>query len=488
MLFNSLEFLIFFPIVLILYFSLRERPRVFLLLVASCIFYMAFVPGYVLILFTVILVDYFAGLRMEKSQGREKKLYLLLSIGTTCAILFFFKYFNFAMENLSAMLGLLGSERVPPKFNILLPIGLSFHTFQSLSYVIEVYLGRQKAEKDLAVYSLYVMFFPQLVAGPIERPQNLIHQFREPHPFDPVMAAEGLRMMLWGFFKKIFIADRLAIVVNEVFAAPEKYDGPTLVIASIFFALQVYCDFSGYSEIAIGSARIMGVRLMKNFDFPYFSRSVAEFWRRWHISLSSWFKDYIYIPLGGSRVSPPRHYTNMILVFLISGLWHGAAWTYIIWGGLQGVYLVLGDLTKALQQKFYRLSGIASVPYLQSAVEMGLTFVLIVVGLIFFRAESLGDALFIISHLASDWTAYAGLSLLSAQLQDMGLPARETLVLSFGALVFLLGAEMIVWRRGIAGTFLTLPIWVRFPVYSAAIWAILLFGVLSENKFVYFIF
>jgi len=307
MLFNSLTFAIFFPIVTGLYFLLPYRWRTWMLLLASCAFYMAFIPIYILILFVTILIDYAAGIYIEQSQGRKRKLWLIASIASTCLVLFVFKYFDFASQNLSALARFLDWNYPVKVLNIILPIGLSFHTFQSLSYVIEVYRGHQKAERRFGIYALYVMFYPQLVAGPIERPQNLLHQFDEDHHFDYDRTASGLRLMAWGLFKKIVIADRLAIYVNAVYATPREFSALQLLAATFFFAYQIYCDFSGYSDIAIGSARIMGFKLMTNFDRPYSAKSIGEFWRRWHISLSTWFKDYVYVSMGGSRVSRWRH-------------------------------------------------------------------------------------------------------------------------------------------------------------------------------------
>ena len=294
---------------------------------ASCVFYIAFIPAYIFILLITILIDYTAGIYLERTAGRRRRMWLILSIVSTCIVLFVFKYFNFFTQTFTGLAQLAG-WRVPAwPLNIILPIGLLFHTFQSLSYVVEVYQGRQKAEKDFIVYATYVMFFPQLVAGPIERPQNLLHQFREEHSFDEDRIVSGLRRMAWGFFKKLVVADRLALYVNDVFHNPQQCNGLKLSIAMLFFTCQIYCDFSGYTDIALGAARLMGFRLMENFRSPFHSRSVAEFWRRWHISLSTWFRDYLYFPMGGNRVPLRRWYLNILVTFGISGLWHGANWT-----------------------------------------------------------------------------------------------------------------------------------------------------------------
>jgi len=287
MLFNSLEFAIFLPVVVVLYFLTPYRARTLLVLLASCAFYMAFIPAYILILATTIGIDYAAGLWLERTTGNARRALLIVSIVATCAVLFVFKYFNFFIDSFVASARAFGWDVDGPAVSIILPIGLSFHTFQSLSYVIEVYNRRQKAECDFITYATYVMFFPQLVAGPIERPQNLLHQFHEIHSFDYERITSGLKRMAWGFFKKLVIADRLALYVNDVYASPQNFNGLQLTIATVFFAYQIYCDFSGYSDIAIGSARVLGFRLMENFRTPYHSASISEFWRRWHISLSS---------------------------------------------------------------------------------------------------------------------------------------------------------------------------------------------------------
>ncbi|MCL4170841.1 UNVERIFIED_CONTAM: hypothetical protein GTU68_036387, partial [Idotea baltica] len=325
MVFNSFAFLIFFPLVTLVYFALPHKYRWWLLLAASCFFYAWFKVEYLLILVFTIIVDYFAGLWIERSEGKKRKWALIISIIANVGVLAVFKYANFVLDSANAVLFRMGQGTFD-LWDILLPIGLSFHTFQAMSYTIEVYRGRVPAEHNIFRYALYVMFYPQLVAGPIERPQNVIHQFYEEHKFDYQRVISGLRLMLWGMFKKVVIADRLAVFVDLVYDNPNAYSGFPIIVATVFFGIQIFCDFSGYTDIGLGAARVMGFDLMKNFDRPYFSKSISEFWRRWHISLSSWFKDYVYIPLGGNRVSESRRYFNLFLVFMISGLWHGASW------------------------------------------------------------------------------------------------------------------------------------------------------------------
>ena len=393
MLFNSLAFLIFFPVVTAGYFLLPHSYRKWWLLGASCFFYMSFVPIYIVILAFTIGVDYVAGIWIEKSEGRKRRWVLIASIVSNLGVLAFFKYFNFLNESIAVAVRSAGFDYGVPDLGILLPIGLSFHTFQSLSYTIEVYRRHQVAERRLGVFALYVMFYPQLVAGPIERPENLLRQIPMPQQFEADRVLQGLRQMLWGFFKKLVIADRCAAVVNLVYQDPGSHDGWTLLLATYLFAMQIYCDFSGYTDIALGAARIMGFRLMVNFRTPYRSSSIKEFWARWHISLSSWFRDYLYIPLGGNRVVKGRWYFNLFLVFLLSGLWHGANWTYVIWGGLHGGYLVLAIVCAPLLTRFTRISRLDVRPRLQRALNVLVTFHLAVFAWLFFRANSLADAM-----------------------------------------------------------------------------------------------
>ncbi|MFN8429803.1 MAG: MBOAT family O-acyltransferase [Spirosomataceae bacterium] len=390
MLFNSLQFVLFYIVVTILYFQLRHRGRIWLLLLASSYFYLVFKPIYILILLVTIVVDYFAGIWIAKTEGKKRKWLLILSLISNIGFLAFFKYWNFLNNNLTILLGLMGIHNPLPDYALELPIGLSFHTFQAMSYTIEVYRRNQKPEKDFIIYSLYVMFYPQLVAGPIERPQNLLPQFHTNIKYNFENLKAGLMMMAWGLFKKVVIADRLSVMVDYCYDNPTSFSGLTLLVATIFFAFQIYCDFSGYSDIAIGAARTMGFKLMTNFDAPYLSKSISEFWRRWHISLSTWFKDYLYIPLGGNRVGEMRLYINYLIVFTVSGLWHGAAWTFIIWGFLHGFYLVFAIIRK----KYFSIK-FPEIPLLSTLT----TFVLVTVAWVFFRAKGLGNARVILTKI-----------------------------------------------------------------------------------------
>jgi alginate O-acetyltransferase complex protein AlgI len=476
MLFNSFHFLFFFIIVTVLYFTLPYNRRWLLLLIASCYFYMAFVPIYILILGFTIVIDYFAGIYIENASGRRKKVFLIISLIANIGVLAVFKYYNFFIDNLSVLLKGFALENPLPYLNILLPIGLSFHTFQAMSYTIEVYRGHQKAERHFGIYSLYVMFYPQLVAGPIERPQNLLHQFREKYDFDYDRVSQGIKLMLWGFVKKLVIADRLAIYVNAVYNNPGQHHGLTLIVATIFFAIQIYCDFSGYSDIAIGAAKVMGFKLMTNFNRPYFARNISEFWKRWHISLSTWFKDYLYISLGGNKVSVPRWYFNLFIVFLISGLWHGANWTYIIWGALNGFYLVFAIITKNSRDKINHAIGLDKSPVLFRTVQMLSTFLLCCFAWIFFRANSVSDAFTIIRQIPDFSTPFY-------------IENPSIMIYSLMAILLLFLVEYKNEFHKSEFTFFHNKNWViRYLSYAFLIILILLTGVFDGGQFIYFQF
>lgn len=488
MLFNSIHFLFFFPVVTTIYFLLPQGKRWAWLLAASCYFYAVFIPKYLLILALLIGIDYSAGLLIQ-TRPAKKKAYLVASLCANIALLFLFKYFNFFNSSLQAFASLIGWNYPIGALSLLLPIGLSFHTFQSMSYVIEVYRGRQKAEKNLGIYALYVMFYPQLVAGPIERPQNLLHQFYQKHNFDYARVTAGLKLMLWGLFKKIVIADRLAIVVNHVYASPADRGPAALILATVFFAFQIYCDFSGYSDIAIGSAKVMGFNLMKNFDRPYSSRSTSEFWRRWHISLSTWFKDYVYIPLGGNRTNAPRWYGSLFFTFLISGLWHGANWTYILWGSLNGFYLLFAIWTKNFREKLAKLSGLSHAPKLRSALQTVITFSLICFSWIFFRANSAQDSFYIASNLFKGIAHTINGDYLKQALSpaETGVSAAQLALCVLG-IVFLEIAQKIIAKDGFLERFGCQSVFVRWTVYYCLILGIILCGVFKNEHFIYFQF
>ena len=481
MLFNSIEFLIFFPIVITAYFLLPHRFRWFWLLSASVYFYMRFIPIYILVLFFLIIVDYTAGLLISAAKTPAKKrTFLIMSLCANIGILGFFKYFNFFNSNIDKLATLIGWNYPLVLLTFALPIGLSFHTFQSISYVIEVYKGNYKVEKNCGIYALYVMFFPQLVAGPIERPQNLLHQLHEKHNFDFQRVANGLKLMLWGFFKKLVIADRVAMLVNTIYSNPTSYTGTPLILATFLFAFQIFCDFSGYSDIAIGAARVMGVNLMYNFRRPYFSKSISEFWKRWHISLSSWFRDYLYFPLGGSRVSLKRVYFNLFITFLISGMWHGANWTFLAWGALHGFYVMFERATSEFRKKLADKLRLSKLPRLHAILQIIITFILADIAWIFFRANTISDAFYILTHL------FSGLTLNLSSI-DLGLDMPE-LAVAFAAIIFMEIVHLIQERIGIMQFMSQRAAWLRWIIYALLLLGVLLFGVFKGLTFIYFQF
>ena len=401
MLFNSSEFVLFYIIVTALYFILAHKYRWGLLLAASCYFYMFFKPEYILILFFTIVIDYFAGISIENAKSaKQRKNYLILSLIANIGVLAVFKYYNFINDNITGLAGAFGIENHIPYLSILLPIGLSFHTFQAMSYTIEVYRGNFKAEKHFGIYSLYVMFYPQLVAGPIERPQNVLHQFHEKHTFSKQNFVDGFMLIAYGMFKKVVISDRLSVYVNSVYGNIDNASSLSILIAMVFFSIQIYCDFSGYSDIALGTAKTMGYDLMVNFRRPYTAKSISDFWSRWHISLSTWFRDYLYIPLGGNRVSKAKWLFNIAVVFMVSGIWHGANWTFIIWGALHALFNVGQIVAKPSLDGFTKATGIVKFPsFIKNTFNIGLTFSVVTLAWVFFRAESLNHAAEIFQRL-----------------------------------------------------------------------------------------
>jgi alginate O-acetyltransferase complex protein AlgI len=475
MVFSSFEFFLFFPIVTFLYFTIPHKYRWLLLLISSCVFYAFFKWEYILILFFTIVIDYFAAIWIDKSQGKERKWALAISLIANIGVLALFKYYYFLIDNLNSVTFRINGTTYQPLWHFILPIGLSFHTFQAMSYTIEVYRGHQKVERNFGIYALYVMFYPQLVAGPIERPQNILHQFYEKFEFDQSRVVSGLRLMLWGFFKKMVVADNFATYSDTVFNNVHQYQGLPLIVAILFYSVQIYCDFSGYSDIAIGSARVMGFKLMTNFKRPYFSKSIAEFWKRWHISLSTWFRDYLYIPLGGSRVAIPRYYLNIFIVFMVSGLWHGASWNFVIWGALHGLYQIVGHFTKDFQQKIFQPLG-----KLGGILENWITVALAVFAWIFFRAATFKDAKYFATHLFSESTHS-----LNEIIQIITPNNLVTLAVGFCILYFVDRKQ----EQTNVGVWVdTLPKWQRWGIYYFFTFAILTFGYFGAVQFIYFQF
>ncbi|RIJ34376.1 MBOAT family O-acyltransferase [Pontibacter oryzae] len=491
MLFNSTEFFIFFPVVVTLYFLTPFNRRWIILLLASYYFYMSWKPAYTLILVASTVIDYTCGRMMGRYPDEDKsrrKPWLYLSLMANLGVLLLFKYYNFFNDSARDLATALDVPYAMPAFELLLPMGISFYTFQTMSYSIDVYNGRIKPERHLGVFALFVSFFPQLVAGPIERAGNLLGQLHQSHEFKYERVVAGLRRMAWGFFKKIVIADNLAMMVNSVYNNPTEYEGISHIIATVFFAFQIYCDFSGYSDIAIGAAQVMGFNLMENFRSPYFSKSISEFWNRWHISLSTWFRDYLYIPLGGNRVVKWRWYYNLFITFLVSGLWHGANWTFIVWGALHGFYLVFAILTAEQRNALAQRAGLAQRPLLYKWVQVLTVFFLVCFSWIFFRANNITDAFYIIAQSASVITNPGQLTALDwshAIFMDQGF---KIFAVSILAIAIMETVHLIQRNGSVSQLIMQRPAWVRWGVYYAAIIAVLLFGQFGHQEFIYFQF
>ena len=476
MLFNSIQYLVFLPIVVGLYFSIPQRLRWALLLLASYYFYMCWKAEYLVLILFSTAVDYFCGLGLQAfKKTSARKLLLITSVSTNIGILIAFKYFNFFSDSLRAVLNYWNIFYDQLVFNALLPVGISFYSFQSLSYTIDVYRGHRSAERHAGIFALYVAFFPQLVAGPIERSTRLLPQFFEKHSFHVNQVTDGLRLILWGLFKKVVIADRVGIYVDEIFNNPGSHEGVPVILGTYFFAFQIYCDFSGYSDIAIGSALILGYRLMNNFDRPYSAASIPEFWRRWHISLSTWFRDYVYFPLGGSRSSVLRNYYNLMVVFLLSGLWHGANWTFIIWGGLHGFYMIIfrgaGKFREFISSKLP-----AKAMRLLSIV---LTFHLVCLGWIFFKANSISDAFTLLQAAARINFNNIGINILGDRLD---------LMISLVAILFLEAIQLLQKDRTFPKFIGAQYCWIRWSFYIAITLIILNIGNVEKTPFIYFQF
>ncbi len=495
MLFNSLQYLIFFPLVAGIYFLMPQRRRWILLLTASYYFYMCWRVEYIVLIIASTLIDYFAGLRMGAQPDKlKRRKYLILSIFTNLGLLFAFKYFNFANESVRHLFNQLNIFYDVPAFQVLLPVGISFYTFQTLSYTISVYRGNHPPERHLGIFALYVSFFPQLVAGPIERSSNLLPQFYREHGFDYGRVISGLRLIMWGMFKKVVIADRIAVLVNTVYNSPQDFMGAQLLLATVFFAFQIYCDFSGYSDMAIGSARVLDYDLMKNFDRPYFSKSIAEFWQRWHISLSTWFRDYLYISLGGNRVPKWRWYYNLFITFLVSGFWHGANWTFLFWGGLNGVYLILELWLDRPRRMLMRLFRVGEQSWGYKIPAVAITFTLTCFAWIFFRANSMTDAFYIVGHSTDGLGAFLksvitlDMTQLNMVFRGLGLSQRE-MIIAIGAIIFMEFVHFLQRPGNIGIRFAQRPVWLRWAVYYAIIACIIFLGAYNQSQqFIYFQF
>ncbi len=489
MVFNSLQFLLLFPVILLLYFTLPKKAGWIMLLAFSYYFYMSWNARLIFLILFTTTVAYCGAILIENNRkkkntdqnGLGERFLLIVSLTACLGILFFYKYFNFFSASISGVMGLFGVQTEPFVLNLILPVGISFYTFQTLSYVIDVYRGDIRAERHFGYFALYVSYFPQLVAGPIERPENLIPQLHEKHAPCWENTVAGLRKMLVGFFKKVVVADLIGVYVNAVYNDAENASGLGVLIATVFFAFQIYCDFSGYTDIAIGCSKIMGINLMQNFDRPYSAQSIKEFWRRWHISLSSWFKDYVYFPLGGSRCAVWRHMLNICIVFLVSGLWHGAAWNFVIWGGLHGVYQVIGYFTQKPRDRMWRYLGVDPKSKGVCLLRRFVTFVLVCFAWIFFRANSMSDLSLLLAKLFGDWrvdAAYFTDTLSQMELDALGI---VTTVLSIVVMALFDRNSLASTRQNIQTRYVY-TVWV-----IALAWILLLLGD-GASSFIYFQF
>lgn len=490
--FTSIHFLIFFPIVILIYFLINQDYRWIWLLFTNYYFYMSWNPQYAIILAIVTLITYFSGLLIdnankmsnEKRSLELKKLWVFLSFTINLLILFFFKYFSFFTYAILRIFSYFHISVKLPTYDVLLPIGISFYTFQALSYTMDVYRKDVKAEKNLGRYALFVSFFPQLVAGPIEKSKNLLHQFNEYHIFDYDRVKSGLLLMLWGFFQKMVIADRLGQLVNTVYNNPGNYKGFEIIIATVFYAFQIYCDFSSYTDIARGVAEVLGLRLSRNFERPYFSKSVQEFWRRWHMSLTGWFKDYLYFPLGGNRCSKLRNYFNIMVVFIVSGLWHGAAINFIIWGTLHGMFQVVGKMLKPVKNKTVKALKLNTKAFGYKLVQVFLTFVLVDFAWIFFRAGTFSIALTLIKNMF-----YFNPSIFfDGSIYKLGLDQKDFLVALLCLGIVIVG-DLVQRTRSLRHELSQQTTAIRWSIYITTIVIILIFGIYgsgySQQQFIY---
>jgi D-alanyl-lipoteichoic acid acyltransferase DltB (MBOAT superfamily) len=465
MLFNSPEFLIFFTVTTGFYFVVPHRFRWAVLLTASYVFYMSWQYRYVFVLLLSTVATYYAALRMQRAgENYQRRMFLWLSFTVNFGLLFFFKYFNFFNESFRSLFEWLHMAYMIPHLDVLLPVGISFFTFQAVAYTLDVYHHKIEAESHLGHFSLYLAFFPKLLAGP-------------KHDIDLKRMLSGVRLFFWGLFKKVVIADRLAVYVDLVFGNAQDYWGRTLLLATYFFTLQIYCDFSAYTDMARGCGRILGLELMENFRFPCFARSISGFWRRWHISLTSWFRDYLYIPLGGNRVSPRRWRVNILLVFLLSALWHGANWTFVMWGALHGFFYLIGKATKSFRESVVEAFGIKGV--LLIVLQTVVTFHLTALAWIFFRANSLSDAYYIVAHL------FQGIS----SPLYWGPSQFSTVLTAFLTMLFILAEAVYYYHPEEARSFRIkrIPFPVKGFAYCIILLTISLCGV-SQNDFIYFHF
>jgi D-alanyl-lipoteichoic acid acyltransferase DltB (MBOAT superfamily) len=489
MLFNSLDFAIFFPIVLIFYWIVADKKnhRNLLLLVASYVFYGWWDWRFLFLIVVSSLVDYLVGKQLFKTENAtRRKLLLWISLGVNLGFLLYFKYANFFIESFIDAFSLFGKDLEASTLNIILPVGISFYTFQTLSYTLDIYRKKLEPSKDALAFFSFVSFFPQLVAGPIERASHLLPQFYQTYKFDYDRVRSGLLLVAFGLFKKMVIADQVAVLANQVFNNPGDYGGYEVVVGTIFFAFQIYCDFSGYSDIAIGLSRMMGFNLMKNFDSPYLSKSITEFWRRWHISLSTWFRDYVYISMGGNRKGKFRMYFNLFFVFIVSGLWHGAAMTFIIWGAVHGAIIVLEKALSKWRERIFVSVKLNRETVVSKLLFISITFTIVCFAWIFFRANNLSDAITLISNLRVN--NYS--TIFDGGLFDLGVDKYQFYAIIIS--ILLLSVFEIYHRRfGVVQKLFKQHIIVRWFLYLAIVFVITIFGVYGDaapKEFIYFQF
>lgn len=493
MLFNTFSFLIFFPVVLLIYFVIPKKIRYIWLLIASYYFYMSWSPKYGLLLLFSTLITYLGGLALSRIQDRGSRLtVLVLDLVANFSLLFVFKYLGFTVDTLVKILAKAGITYVDNPFSIALPMGISFYIFQAVGYLIDVYRGKSDAEKNFLKYALFVSFFPQLVAGPIERSENLLRQIRNTDQiklWNPDRIRDGFMTMLYGYFLKMVISDRAKIFVDAVYheADYSQYIGFIPIIATILFAIQIYTDFAGYTYIAIGAAKIMGFDLMNNFNTPYLATSITDFWSRWHISLTDWFRDYLYIPLGGNRKGKVRKYFNIFIVFLLSGLWHGASWHFVAWGVLHGILRIIDDLSRKGRDKVYALIGIKDDLAYKIYKMLG-TFAFVCIAWVFFRAQSVGQALDILRNMIhfNPWVLTDG------SLFEAGLEAKEFNVLIVAILILLI-CDICMYRKIKLLDIFAKQNWVfKGLAVVLILLCILIFGIYGANydaaSFIYFQF
>ncbi len=480
MLFNSIYFLLFFAALILTYYIVPDRFRWGILLIAGLYFYMCWTPVHIIILLAVTVISYLAGLAINKDNQLHKKLIVTLGTILCFAFLAVYKYFDFFMSSVYSLLDSLNISYSVVNHTFALPVGISFFTFKAVSYIVDVYRGKI-VEKNFFKYLLYVSFFPQVASGPIERSTNLIPQFSNEHKFNRKMTETGLCFMLMGYFKKMVVADNIAVIVSSVFDSASNYSPIILIGAACLYSFQIFCDFSGYSDIAIGCASVFGYDTKKNFDHPYFSTSIVDFWRRWHISLSTWFRDYLYIPLGGNRKGKLRKYINLMIVFLVSGLWHGSSWSFVFWGFLHGIYQIIGGVTLDIRKKFHKLIHLDKHEKIHNAISVVVTFSLVTFAWIFFKCPTITEAFDYIKYM---FTNPSGTELIADQLKSIFFEQSTTITTLLTFIPFVIFAIFDYkkdFEKSMSGT----KWWFKALFYGCAIAYIVMFASTGIGEFIY---